>query len=79
METDVEKARYTCRWLEWLGHVARMPDYGTPKSMLFSWFTQPCPRCGPRKRRRNVVHKDLKDIDVDESEWYEKAMRTRAG
>ena len=27
--------------------------------------------CGPRRRSRNVIRKDLKDISVAESKWYE--------
>ena len=48
------------RRMEWLGHLARMPDYRLPKVMLFSLLPQPRPRCGPRKRWRYVVRKDLK-------------------
>ena len=49
-ETAGEKIQK--RRMEWLGHLARMPDYRLPKVMLFSWLPQPRPRCGPRKRWR---------------------------
>ena len=67
------------RRLEWLGHLARMPEHRIPKSALFGWLPQPRPRCGPRKRWRDVIRRDLKDIELDESEWYEEACRSRAG
>ncbi len=60
--------------LAWLGHVARMPDHRIPKALLFSWLPQDHPRCGPRRRWTNV-----KDIAVEESEWYREARRSRAG
>ena len=47
-ETAEEKVKK--RRLEWLGHLARMPDCRIPKSALFGWLSQPRPRCGPRKR-----------------------------
>ena len=65
--------------LEWLGQLARMPEYRLPKSTVFSWLPQPRPRCGPRTRWRDVVRKDLKDIGVKEDDWYEEATRSRAG
>ena len=77
VEMVAEKVRK--RRLEWLGHVARMQDHRLPKSALFGWLPQPRPRCGPRKRWRDVVRKDLKDIEVEESEWYEEARKSRAG
>ena len=76
-ETAGEKVRKNR--LEWLGHLARMPDYRLPKSTVFSWLPQPRPRCGPRMRWRDVVRKDLKDIGVKEDDWYEEATRSRAG
>ena len=66
------------RRMEWLGHLARMPDHRLPKVMLFSWLPQPRPRCGPRKRWRDVVRKDLRDVEVGEHEWYEEATSSRA-
>ena len=75
LETAVDKI--TKRRLEWLGHVARMPDERIPKSAMFGWLPQPRPRCGPRKRRRDVIKKDLAEIDVDEKEWYKEACRSR--
>ena len=67
------------RRLEWIGHLARMDNDRHPKSSLFSWLPQTRPRCGRRKRWRDVVHKDLKDTEVDEKVWYEEARRSRAG
>ena len=76
-ETAEEKVKK--RRLEWLGHLARMPDCRIPKSALFGWLSQPRPRCGPRKRWRDVVKKDVRDVGLYEDEWYEEATRSRAG
>ena len=67
------------RRLEWLGHVARMPDHRIPKQSLFGWLPQPRPREGPRRRWRDIIRKDLKSIGVNEDEWYEDATLSRAG
>ena len=32
--------------LEWLGHVACMPDHRIPKSILFGWMSRPRPQGG---------------------------------
>ena len=61
------------RRLEWLGHLARMPNDRLPKSVLFGWLPEPWPRCGPRKRWRDVLWQDLKFIDVAETDWYEES------
>ena len=76
-ETATDKVKR--RRLEWLGHLARMSDDRLRKSALFSWLPQPRPRCGTKKSWRDVVCKDLKGIEVDESVWYEEARRSRAG
>ena len=65
--------------MEWLGHLARMPDQRMPKAALFGWIPQPRPRGGPCRRWRDVIKKDLKEIDVEENEWYEEACRSRVG
>ena len=51
-DDNEEKAR-------WLGHIVRIPDHRLPKSMLFGWLPQSRPRCGPRKRWRDIVRKKL--------------------
>ena len=76
-ETAAEKIKK--RRLEWLDHLARMPNHRTLKSALFGWLPQARPRCGPRRRWRDVIRRDLKDIEVDESVWYEEATKSRAG
>ena len=76
-ETAADKVKK--RRLEWLGHLARMPDHRIPKTALFSWLPQPRPRCGPKKRWRDVMRKDLKDIELSEEKWFEEAVRSRAG
>ena len=76
-ELAAEKVRN--RRLEWVGHVARMLDHRLLKSLLFGWLPESCPRCGPRRRWRDVIRKDLKDISIAESKWYEEVRRSRAG
>ena len=54
-------------------------DDGALLSVLFGWLPQKHPRCGPRRRWRDMIRKDLRDIEVKEDEWYEEATRSRAG
>jgi hypothetical protein len=65
------------RRLEWLGHLARMDGQRMPKSVLFGWLPQPRPGCGPRKRWKDVIRSDLRDIQVEESGWYDRATTSR--
>ena len=76
-ELAAEKARK--RMLEWLRHVARMPDHRLPKSLQFGWLSESRPRCSPRRRWKDVICKYLKEICVAESKWYEEARRSRDG
>ena len=76
LETAADKVAK--RRLEWLGHLARMPSHRMPKQTLFGWLPQPRPRCGPRRRRKDVILSDLKGIEVDEGEWYGEATTSRA-
>ena len=78
---DIEtvSVKVTKRRLEWLGHVARMPDHRIPKQTLFGWLPESCPRGGPRKRWRDLIRRDLKTIKVEEELWYSEATTSRAG
>ena len=69
--------KVTKRRLEWLGHLARMPDNRTPKVSLFSWLPEPRPQGGPPKRWRDVIRSDLKDMQIPEDTWYAKATTSR--
>ena len=66
--------------LEWLGHVARMPENRTPKICLFSWLPQPRPRGGPSLglRWRDMVRRDLRAMNVSKEKWYDEATVSRA-
>lgn len=57
------------RRLEWLGHVARMPDDRLPKQVLFSRLPETRPACGPRLRWKDVVKADLQALGIYGS-WY---------
>ena len=63
------------RRLEWLGHVARMTEHRTPKMALFGWLPQSRPSGGPKKRWRDMIRQDLKDLGISESEWYKLASQ----
>ncbi len=65
---EVEEEMRRRRRLEWLGHVASMPDHRIPKSMLFGWLSHPRPQGGPRRRWRDVVRKDFKEVNVSEKD-----------
>ena len=60
--------------LEWLGHLARMPDHHIPKNTLFSWHSQPYPCGRSRKRWRDLVKRDIKAVKIHESSWFEVAL-----
>ena len=50
-----------------------------PKFLPFDWLTQPRPQKDPGRRWRDVVRKDLKEVKICEKEWYDEAMKSRAG
>ena len=69
MDNKIAKQR-----LEWLGHVARMPDHRMPKISLFGRLPQTRPPGGPRKRWRDVIRRDLQAVCIPEEEWYKTAL-----
>ena len=76
-DTTSMSSRVKRHRLEWLGHLARMPNHRIPKTSLFCWLPQPRPRGGPQRRWRDVIRKDLKDAGIPEDKWYEKASASR--
>ena len=76
-DSETAKTKLTVCRLMWVGHFARIPDHRLPKTALFGWLPQPRPRCGLRTRWREVIKKDLKEVGVDEKEWYTLATTSR--
>ena len=72
VETITEKLMK--RRLEWLSHLARMPNCRIPKMCLFGWLPKTCPPGGPRRRWRDMTKKYLKAVEIDEDTWYDKAL-----
>ena len=60
------------RRLEWLGHVARMPADRAPVQILFGRLSGRRPPCGPRRRWKDVVQRDMKAAGVDS--WFQNAQ-----
>ena len=54
-DTESAEDRVLKRRMEWLGHLARIPDQRMPKAALFGWLPQLRPRGGPRRRWRDVI------------------------
>ena len=58
------------RRLEWLGHLARMPSSRLPQKVFFSWFPKKRPFCGPRKRWKDAVSRDLQKLKLAPDSWF---------
>ena len=65
------------RCLEWPGHLARMIPERSPKIALFSWLPETRAQGGPRRRWRDLVKSDLKDVGIQERGWYEEAQHRK--
>ena len=72
-DTESVTTKVTRRRLQWLGHLARMPDHRLPQTALFAWLPQRHTRCGPHRRWIDVIRNDLKMLGVPEGEWYREA------
>ena len=62
------------RRLEWLKHIAHMPDNRIPKQVFFGWLQQPCPQGGSKRRWKDIIRQNLKDSSVDEDQWCNEAV-----
>ena len=69
-DDDTAEIKIAKRRLQWLGHLARMPDHRLPKVALFSWLSEPRPRCGLIKRWRDAVWNDLRVIEEWNCWWH---------
>ena len=71
-DTMTVTCRVKLKRLELLGHLVMMSNSRLLKRVFFGWFPQPRPRCGARRRWKDVIKKDLVHI-VDKDNWYETA------
>ncbi|KAI8515730.1 hypothetical protein Bbelb_065430 [Branchiostoma belcheri] len=56
--------------LRWLGHVCRMPDGRIPKDLLYCELASGTRARGrPHLRFKDVVKRDMKDMDIDINTW----------
>ena len=56
--------------LRWLGHIARMDNHRLPKQLLFGELIRTRPRHGTKKRWRDQVAADVRQI----TDWYEMSL-----
>ena len=68
-DTELVSDMIRRRRLEWLGHVARMPDDRIPKQLCFGWLEKSRPPEGPRLRWKDRVADDIKRLRIP-SDWY---------
>ena len=62
------------RRLRWLGHVRRMEDGRLPKDLLYGKLAKGKRSQGrPLQCYRNVCKRDLRDCNIDATDWEEKA------
>ena len=58
------------RRLRWLGHVYRMEDARIPKAMLYGELCEGNRGTGrPKLRYKDVVKKDMKDLEINTNTW----------
>ena len=63
--------------LEWLRHVARMPNSRIFKITLFGWLSLPRPKCEPKRRWRDVVKRDLQAANINVNTWYDNSQHRK--
>ena len=67
VETITEKLMR--RRLEWVGHIARMPDCRIPRMCLFGWLSKTRPVGGPRRRWRSGLDQERYEGCGDQGGW----------
>ena len=64
--------------MQWLGHLARLPNHRIPKMCFFGCLSEKRPQGGPKKCWKDIIRKDLNNLNIPESRWYDLANKLRS-
>ena len=71
-DPDTMNIKLIRRRMQWLGHLAQMPNHRIPKMCFFGWLSEKRPQDGPKKRWKDII-RNLNDLNIPESCWYDLA------
>ena len=77
-DPDTINIKLIRRHMQWLGHLAQMPNHRIPKMCFFERLSEKRPQGGPRKCWKDIIRKDLNDLNIPESCWYDLANTSRS-
>ena len=77
-DPDTINIKLIRRRMQWLGHLAQMRNHRIPKMCFFGWLSEKRPQGGPKKCWKDIIRKELNDLNIPESCWYDLANKPRS-